>query len=114
MVALGEQRPAPSEVSVEAPGQAHVQALHAARERPLVISLADEVKVLPLQAELDQPEAEALAARGDAPAHDTEGAAVAQRPDHGPESDGDMSDVVARDGAARTVRHAGAGRPWTT
>ena len=114
MVALREEAAGPAEVTVEAPGQADVQALHAAREGAPIVRLADEVKMLALQAELDEPEPEPFAARGDAPAHDTEGAAVAQRPDHGPESDGDMSDVVARDGAARTVRHAGAGRPWTT
>ena len=117
MVALGEQRPAPSEVAVEAAGEPHVQDLHAARERTAVIGLADQtegMEVLALQAELDQAEAEALAAGLDAPAHDAEGAAVAERADHGPESDGDMGDVVTRDGAAGAMRHAGARRPRPT
>jgi len=80
--------------------------LHAAGEGASVVGLADEVQVLSLEAELDEAEAEALSAGGDAFADHAKGAAVSQRGHDREEPDGDVGDVVAGDRSARAVRDA--------
>ena len=58
VVAVGEDRSAPAHDAVQGAGHANLQALHGARERQLVGRLDDEVDVVPLNGEVNEPEAE--------------------------------------------------------
>jgi hypothetical protein len=58
---IGEYASTPTPNSVESSGKAHEHALHAARQRALVVGLHEEVDVIRLHRELCQAESEAIA-----------------------------------------------------
>ena len=62
-VVVGEDAPRAFRDAVHCPRDAHRQTLHPARERDLVHRLDDEVEVVALHREVDQPEAGPCAAR---------------------------------------------------
>jgi hypothetical protein len=59
--AIGEDGPAPVPESMERPSDSDEQRLHPARQRASIAGLGDQVDMVRLQGEVDQPEAEALA-----------------------------------------------------
>jgi hypothetical protein len=84
---------------------AHAKALHSASERPLVVRLDDEVKVVPLHRKVDQAEAEAIAAAREALRDPRKAATRSQIPDVRKDSPRNLHGMVGRERWPSTVRN---------
>ena len=107
MVAVCEDRPAAAHDLVERAGHAHFEALHRAAQRQFVRRLDDEVGVVPLDREVHEAEAEALAAFGKGAADGAEATMAAQVPDFEAHAHGHVNRRLAEPGPG-AVWHIGA------
>src|SRR5262249_4484430 len=84
----------PPEALVDALRDPDRQPLHPPRERATVVGLADEVHVVRLDAEVDEPEAEAVAAGAEPFAQDVPHLVLAQRGEIGAQTEGHVAGRV--------------------
>jgi len=106
VVAVGKDLAAPLHDPVEPPGHPHGKPLHPASETDLVNCLDDEMQVIALHREVDEPEAAPLPPTRKGATEGPEAPAAAQIPDLGPDAQGDMHRKPRRQLLARVVRHA--------
>jgi hypothetical protein len=91
--------------SIESARDAHAQALHAARERGLVARLDHRVHVVAQRGPVDQPQAEALAARAECRHERAVGSHLAQARQARPQALGHVHRPRAAEALARAVLH---------
>jgi hypothetical protein len=106
MVALGEDRAAATHEPVEATRNPDRESLNAARESARAICLCNDVYVRPLHGELDDAEAEAVAAELEGGPQGARCARGAEVPHVRREAEGDVDRVVSGDARARDVGDA--------
>jgi hypothetical protein len=112
VVAIAPDRAAPAEDAIDGARHTHRQALHAVAERARVIGLDDKVKVILLDAELQNPET-VVGGGGKRPADDREDPAGTQAADGIAGAERDMHGVngaVRRSGAMRDTGVTSRGR----
>src|SRR2546429_44871 len=105
MVVVREDGALPPHQSVQRFRNANPEPLHSASERPLVVGLDDEVNVVSQYGEVDQAEAEAVAAEREAAADPGEAATRPQVPDVWEHAPGDEHGVPRRECRPRPMRH---------
>ena len=110
VVAVGEHRPAPAKDAVQPPRHAHLEPLHRPPERDLVGRLDDEVEVIALHREMNEPEAEADAPQLERARNRPEAAVRPQVPDLAPHPAGDVQRCFVKR-RPRAMRHLRARRP---
>src|SRR5688500_9818193 len=106
MIAVREDGAATVHERVELARDANADALHAAPERAGVIRFDQQVNVVALDAVLNEPGAEPVAARLERRPDAEEGPLRAQVPDVSPDVQRDVNRCVPRDPAAWRVRNA--------
>lgn len=103
MIARRQDGPAPAHHAVQAPRQAEGEGTHPDRGHPLVTGLHDEMEVIALHGEVDDPEARPRTHAPQRRVEDAERALAPEVPDVGGEAHRDVQGMVRPEALAAIV-----------